>query len=356
VAQDLNATLFFDVLNIQKKAEQNGTDDILMLRYEKGATVPRVLYPDRGAHRDTVYFSIYGATLIATNEHLGDIFATRAVQVTMPESGRTFDNDVKPEDGLELKERLTAFRARRLADELPEVRKPCRGRMGDILRPLLQAVMLAAPERTEEFITFCGQLEDERRESLADTFEAKLIEAIDELEAQVYDGKLDTGKITEAINAGKPEKFQRSQNTVTRKLKNMGFKGKRSNGVTWIEIDSSLLEKIGARFRAHTPGKSELSVLSIQTEENQAFRADTLQTGARQKSESVLASGNGESCQCTSVLESALAEKKVSGLNTENNDEKTASTESTENQGVRVPGDDVSETPDSKPAYVRVAI
>ena len=334
VAQDLNATLFIDVLNVQKKAEQNGTDDLLMLRYEKGATVPRVLYPDRGAHRDTVYYSIYGATLIATNEHLGDIFATRAVQVTMPESDRTFDKDVKPEDGLELKERLTAFRARHLLNELPEVRKPCRGRMGDILRPLVQAVMLAAPERAERFITFCGQLEAERRENLADTFEAKLIEAIEALEAQVYDGKLDAGKITEGINAGKPEKFQRSQNTITRTLKGMGFKSKRSNGVSYIEVDELLLEKLRARYRTHTPGKSALSVLTVYHEENQIVTQCTFHTDDRQKSESALASGDGEPCQCTSEPESALVKEKVHCASDGNNSAKTESTESAENQRV----------------------
>jgi hypothetical protein len=258
----------------------------------------------------------------------------------MPESDRTFDQDVKPEGALELKERLTAFRARHLFDELPEVRKPCRGRIGDILRPLLQAVMLASPEKTEEFTAFCSQLEDERREALADTFEAKLVETIEALEEQVYDGKLDAGKITEAINAGKPEKFQRSQNTVTRTLKGMGFNGKRSNGVTCIEIDESLLEKLRTRYRMHTPGKSALSDLSVYSVENQTVTQRASQTDDRRKSESALATGNGESCQCTSELESALAKGKAHCVNAGNDNVKTESAESTENQKVHVPMDD----------------
>jgi DNA primase len=330
VAQDLNATLFFDVLNVQKKAEQNGSDDILMLRYEKGATVPRVLYPDRGAHRDTKYFSIYGATLIATNEHLGDIFATRAVQVTMPESDRTFDKDVKPEDGLELKERLTAFRARHLLDELPEVTKPCKGRLGDILRPLVQAVMLAAPECKEGFTAFCRELEEERHEALADTFEAKLIEAIEALDEQVYDGKLDAGKITETINAGKPERFQKVQNTITRTLKSMGFKTKRSHGTTWVEIDSSLLEKLRTRYCTHTPGKSAPSEPIVHSEENQEFSGNISGTETGQKSESVPANGDG----CFSVPGCV---PKVHPVSNGNEIERTEGTEGTQNQRVYAP-------------------
>jgi hypothetical protein len=65
VTQNLGATLFFDVLDIWNKAQKAGTEDILLLRYEKGATVPRVLYPDRGPFRDTVYYDIYGPTIVA---------------------------------------------------------------------------------------------------------------------------------------------------------------------------------------------------------------------------------------------------------------------------------------------------
>jgi len=63
VANNLNATLFFDVKDIWRKAEKAGSEDILLHRFEKGATVPRVLYPERGAHRDIVYYSIFGPTL-----------------------------------------------------------------------------------------------------------------------------------------------------------------------------------------------------------------------------------------------------------------------------------------------------
>ncbi len=101
---------------------------------------------------------------------------------------------------------------------------------------------------TESFISFCKKLEKERHDALADTFEAKLVEAIEAMEAQVFDGKLDAEKITETINAGKPERFRKTQNTVTRTLKGMGFKAKRSHGITWIEIDSSLLTKLRARY------------------------------------------------------------------------------------------------------------
>lgn len=36
-SQNLKATLFFDLMDLWKKAEKNGAEDILLLRYEKGA-------------------------------------------------------------------------------------------------------------------------------------------------------------------------------------------------------------------------------------------------------------------------------------------------------------------------------
>ncbi len=277
VAENLGATLFFDVLDLWKKAEKTGTEDILLQRYEKGATVPRVLYPDRGAHKDTVYFNVYGPTIVATNETVSEILATRAIQIIMPESDKQFNNDVKPEDGLELKERLVAFRARHLDNELPQARKPCRGRLGDILRPLLQVLLIAVPEEKKRFIRLCGELEQERYENLADTLEARILQTIKDLESEIEKGLLEAKKIGDKINEGVPEKFKKSQSAITRICTRMGFKKKRPKGKTHIEIESALLEKLSLRYlkknvqngSACTPEKTALSAPSANNQKKQ---------------------------------------------------------------------------------------
>ena len=276
VAENLKSTLFFDVIDLWRKAEKTGTEDILLLRYEKGATVPRVLYPDRGAHQDTVYFDVYGPTIIATNNPVSEIFATRAIQIVMPLTDKKFENDVLPEDGLELKERLTAFRARHLAEPLPNANKPCNGRLGDILKPLLQIVKLAIPNEENHFLEICKQIENDRYENLADTLEGKIIQAILELDQEIEQGKLEAKKIAEKINENVPEKFYRSQNSVTRKCKSMSFGCVRSGGITYIKIDKKTIEKLSV----HTLGKSALSAHTEQHAENkediQCTFSDTL--------------------------------------------------------------------------------
>jgi len=91
MASHFQASIFFDVMDIWKKAIKRDSEDILLHRFEKGAKVPRVLYPERGAFLDTTYFEIFGPTIIATNEGAHRILDTRAVQVNMPQTGKRFE-------------------------------------------------------------------------------------------------------------------------------------------------------------------------------------------------------------------------------------------------------------------------
>jgi hypothetical protein len=195
----------------------------------------------------------------------------------MPESDRQFENDVKPENGLELKERLVAFRARHLDDELPQAQKPCRGRLGDILRPLLQVLLIAVPEEKKRFIRLCGKLEQERYDNLADTYEARILQAIKDLDSEIEKGLLEAKKICDRISDGVPEKFKKSQSAITRICTRMGFKNKRPKGKTHIEIEPALLEKLSLRYLkknvqngdADTPEKSVPSAPSANNQEKQ---------------------------------------------------------------------------------------
>lgn len=280
VAENLGVSLFIDVIDLWKKAVRTGTEDILLLRYEKGATVPRVLYPDKGPHRDTVYFDIYGPTIVATNHMVSEIFATRAIQIVMPESDRQFENDVKPEDGLELKERLTAFRARHMDKALPHATKPSKGRLGDILRPLRQIVKLVVPDEEGRFLKLCNRLASERYENLADTLEAQILQTILDLDLEIEHGFLEAAKIGDKINENQSERFKKSQAAITRICKSMGFRAKRPKGKTHIDIDKKLLQGLSARYLGKNAEKkdghtSEKTAQSAPTAKSQDNREDS---------------------------------------------------------------------------------
>ena len=147
-SENLHGTLFFDLMDISKKAERAGCGDILLLRYEKGAKCPRVQYPERGPFNDTVYYDIYGPAIIASNEPLHKILETRCLPIIMPNRPGNYENP-RPELGQEMKERLTAWRAKHLFTQFPDIEpiegisgrlwdihdKKCQEENGDFPRP-----------------------------------------------------------------------------------------------------------------------------------------------------------------------------------------------------------------------------
>ena len=249
VAHDLHASLFFDVRDIWKKAEANGSEDILLHRFEKGAKVPRVLYPDRGPHQDIVYYSIFGPTIIGTNEGVDRILETRAIQINMPDTSRQFQNDVLPEHAIPLKERLLSFRARHLGMVLPDILKPAGGRLGDILRPLVQVIKLVRPEREKPFMDLIKELEMGRLIEKADSLEAQILITVLGLKHEVEKGILPVKLITDTFNTGKPEKYQYSYQRIGRRLTAMGFKkGKSCDGSAAVIWESNLIELVKNKY------------------------------------------------------------------------------------------------------------
>jgi putative DNA primase/helicase len=239
VADGFQASIFFDVMDIWKKATKSGAEDILLHRFEKGLKVPRVLYPDRGPFQDTVFFKVFGPTIVATNESVHRILDTRGVQINMPQTGRRFENDVTPELALPLKERLVAFRGRHLRETLPDIPKPASGRLGDILKPLLQIIRLVKPEREPIFLNLVRELETRRKIDRVDSLEAQILRVIDGMRDRVARGILPYKMITDAFNEGKSEKYHFTTKRMGAKLSAMGFEkgfdGEGAAAIIWNE-------------------------------------------------------------------------------------------------------------------------
>lgn len=240
-SNDLGATIFLDVKNIWRKAEKENSEDILLKRFESGAKVARVLYPERGPFNDTVYFDIYGPTVIATNETMNNIFATRCLSITMPDASEKIWPDLEPAAALDLKERLTAFRARHLVKPLPEYGKPASGRLGDILRPLGVMMSLVSPDNNKIFDELVKFFVNERNQDRAASIDANLIAALD----KSINGDMDIliKDITVNYNEGLPEKHILRPETIGHKLHFLGFKpGKQQKGLKTIAFSNSRSE------------------------------------------------------------------------------------------------------------------
>jgi hypothetical protein len=247
LATDHKATIFFDVRDLWKRIERSGTEDIILCRFERGAQVPRVLYPDKGAFADTKYYQIYGPTIIATNEPMDQILQTRAVQMIMPESSRSFEEDVKPEMGVPYRERLVAFRARWMDSPLPATGKPVKGRLGDILRPVRQIVNIVCQDETW-FLDFVKHIDANRKSEGLDTQDAIVVSAIIEALPHATHNHLLHVDTLEIINRHRPEQFRMSPQSLGRITARLGFERYSSGDGRGISLDEGLLNRLCTRY------------------------------------------------------------------------------------------------------------
>ncbi len=247
VASNLRCTVFIDCFDVWRKAEKLGNEDFLLSRFERGVRIARVLYPEKGAHKDTVYYEIFGPTIIATNEGVHGALESRTILFTMTEAMREFD-DNPPELAQALKERLTAFRARYLDRELPKMEKPIRGRLGDISKPLMQIVRAIAPEKANSFHKTIESLDEQRKQAKSETLDGRIVSVISGLEKQVYGGLLSIKSILSRLNEGVDVKYHMNSYKLGHKLKALGFiKRRREEGV-YIEFDPESVKRLEIKF------------------------------------------------------------------------------------------------------------
>jgi hypothetical protein len=267
-SQYLHGTLFFDVVDISKKAERSGCGDILLLRAEKGAKCSRVQYPDQGAFNDTVYYDIYGPTIISSNEPSHKIFETRCLPIIMPNRPGNYENP-RPELGLELKERLTAWRAKHLFTTFADIEptEGISGRLWDITKPLFFVNSLLPVDfhmLEESILAIAGEKDESRK----DTIEGRLVAVIKEITSEFAldryaEWSIKIGEIRKRYNDGKPEDRHASSSWIGKRLKSMSFHNRIVHGYSEIRITSdeyiTMLKQYGGSSKpTHTlPEKAE---------------------------------------------------------------------------------------------------
>lgn len=246
LASNVKATLFFDVLDLWRKAQRNNCEDILLQRFERGATVLRVLYPDRGPFKDTKYFDIFGATVIATNEAIHEILETRSFPRIMPLAETVFPRPTQQE-GLALRNRLVAWRAKQLGEPVPSVSDLALRRLNDISKPILSVIKRVVPEYEESFCQLVGELEKQKRESKADSREGQILKAVIDLQQE---GKyaVSVKEVTDKVNQGRHPGFSLGHESVGRNLKKLGLPSERKHQGRFYYLDPDKLEQLRIDF------------------------------------------------------------------------------------------------------------
>lgn len=261
-SEDLGATLFFDVLNLWKKAGREKSEDILLNRFEKGSTAARVLYPEKGPFKDTRYFDIFGATIIATNESVHKILGTRCLTISMPPAKKRYDSEPTPELGLPLRERLIAWRAHQMGKPLPEMKKSFAGRFGDITLPLLKIVRRVAPKREEALLKLFIEMEKSRLNEKSRSLEGDILIALLALEPEVANAKLPLKKLVEKLNEERADKEKVTPRFVGSRIRSLGFQLTSRNPASLVwkkELLDSCLISYGIKEPPRTPETSSQS-------------------------------------------------------------------------------------------------
>lgn len=246
LASNVKATLFFDVLDLWRKAQRNNCEDILLQRFERGATVLRVLYPDRGPFKDTKYFDIFGATVIATNEAIHEILETRSFPRIMPLAETVFPRPTQQE-GLALRNRLVAWRAKELGEPVPGVSDLALRRLNDISKPILSVTKRVVPEYEESFCQLVGELEKQKRDSKADSREGQILKAVIDLQQEGKSIAL-VSEVTEKVNQGRDPKYPLGPVSVGKNLKKLGLAGDRDNKGRFYFLQPEKIQQLSIDF------------------------------------------------------------------------------------------------------------
>ena len=252
--ENLRSTLFFDIMDVWKKAERTGCEDILLGRFEKGQKCSRVLYPDKGAFKDMKHYDVYGPTIIASNEPLHRILDTRCLQISMPNLPGNYEN-LHPATALELKARLTAWRGRHLFAELPAI-KPIEGisgRLWDISQSLflVNTLLCAESDLLREAIL---AISTEQSQGQQDSIEGRLVAIIKKITDEqgldcLINWHIRTSEIVQKINEDRPDDKHLSPQWVGRKLKSMSIRHRTVTGRSEIQLTAkeytTLLDQYG---------------------------------------------------------------------------------------------------------------
>jgi len=250
LSEHFKATIGIDVYDLLNRAIAKDSFDLLLCRFERGAKAPRVIDYSKGPFEDTVYYSVQGPTVLATNVDIPvtNPLRSRCIQILMPEARGKYPNNNSPDLLTGLEAQLLAFRARHLINPLAEIEKPVEGRLGDIMHPLVTVASLLPEGATEALLGLIGDMERSRKEDQRQTLAGRTAQGLYNLRALSIKGQLTVGGLTKKLNSDKMKR-QVSLQTVGRVLRGeMGIIPHKTMGKMHIIWDMEMMEAIWRRY------------------------------------------------------------------------------------------------------------
>ncbi|PLX98349.1 MAG: hypothetical protein C0623_13620 [Desulfuromonas sp.] len=160
--------------------------------------------------------------------------------------------DIKPVMGLELKERLIAWRASMMDKHLPDVDKipGLNGRPWDISKPLFQLCEMVKPEVKEDMCRVLLGLVEKKAESKRESIEGQIIAAIDCVAEFESVGQIiiPTGEILKEVNFDKSDRYKMSPQKLGKRLQSLGLNTEISGGYSRLYVSQDELNLLKEQY------------------------------------------------------------------------------------------------------------
>jgi len=163
--------------------------------------------------------------------------------------------DPEPEKAQELKERLTAFRARVFDKPLPDIDvvPELNGRLWDITKPMLQVCILVCPERVKHLEEVLINISAQKREEKGAYIEGQIVSVLAELspkeDPDIPEWNIWTSDALSKLNDARSEDRKLTAQYLGKKLKAIGINKRKVNGKSQLLLNRSdfnmLLEQYG---------------------------------------------------------------------------------------------------------------
>jgi hypothetical protein len=260
--KDHRATMLFDVKNFAKKLDMAQAEDLVYGRAERGVVAARVLFPEKGAFKDTVRFEVFGPTVVTSNRMIDDIGLSRMILIEMKPSENIFTFEPTKENGRSLREKLTGMRLAHMNQEFIKCGKEETGRIEDMFIGYKGMIMTLFPSLKDKYYQIKKIAKHQKLENALDSFEAQIMQIVITHGMAVEEGSLvmTHDYICSIYNEGKPEKWHLNPQSLSKTLRGMGFTTKRNSAgdKRGIFYDTIIIDKLKKLY-----GLDELEVQGL---------------------------------------------------------------------------------------------
>jgi hypothetical protein len=241
-----NPTFIIDEIDLSGKP---GIRDMLKSRYSRGPSVARINDYKAGEEGIGIYRA-FGPTAICTTEILGDIIESRTITFHMQKNSDTnrdietyYDTPEAVQEAADLRARLTLFRANYYGNPLTPMKPIARRRLGEILNPLYQVVMIIFPEREDDFKRCVERVKRESKEMERSSLEADIIQVVHEYYDNTKHTFISTEHIASTVNNGRNNDERISTTHIGNTMKALSFPKQRSSSQRGYKIDTKVLDQ-----------------------------------------------------------------------------------------------------------------